>query len=198
MAPPSGSPPEVAIAQRENGYQTETCRFEDGGELVQVGFTMFSERGDARLAEQPAPWERGAVAYRRGRRVLKVRSTDREAAEAVAQGLLTEEVRTGPVPLTLVQRALVELGFRVDACREERDGPSEQRFCDIRSASSGGFASVSWTTGQAIAPGDGARSYEGSEAKLDLEGLVVRVRLHTEAASAARLARFRGAPVPTE
>ncbi|MEM6929288.1 MAG: hypothetical protein AAF602_20285, partial [Myxococcota bacterium] len=67
--------------KREAAYPSETCRFDHDEELVVVTLTQFADLGDARLAERPGPWERGSAAFRDGPRVLKVRSTDREAAQ---------------------------------------------------------------------------------------------------------------------
>ncbi|MEN0068584.1 MAG: hypothetical protein AAGA48_41085 [Myxococcota bacterium] len=189
-----GLTPQNCQRTRESGYQTETCRFADADESVAITFTVFADKADARLAEKPAPWERGAVAFRKSRKVLKVRSTDQKAASEVVRGVLTDEVRLGPIALTDFQRTLVAQGFTVDACREDRDSYHRDLSCDIRNAEAGGFARIRWVEAQPIRPGELDVTYTDSEAQADLEGLVVRARLHTTEASTVHLERFRNAP----
>lgn len=174
----------------ETGYLVQTCRFTDEAELVEVGFTVFAQRADARLAAVPAPWERGAVAFRKGRKVLKVRSTDRTEAERITTGLLTEETRQGPIELTAFQASLVALGYRVDACRSDVDAYGTQLSCDVRRPDAGGWVQLAWPTGEPLRP-DAEPTYPSSTSHVDLEGLVARAQIHTTAASAPRLAGFR-------
>jgi len=186
-----GWAPLTCHRQRESGYQLDTCGFADADDVVKVTFTIFSERGDARLAARAAPWERGAVALRRGRRVLKVRSTDRAEAQRVLSGLEALPTESS-LPLSAFQAALVALGYQLDACRIDRTLDGQRLYCDLSGEDRGGFAVLE----ERVSGTPSARTltYEGGEARLDLGVLRLRARVHTAAASAARLARFRGLP----
>jgi len=176
----------------ESGYQTETCRFSDGDEVVRLTYTVYAERGDARLAARPAPWERGAVALQKGKRVLKVRATDREEAERVVTELAAalappdDEAEEAPS----FPAALTSLGLRVDACRTERTDVGQRSYCDIRAEDRGGFAVLEERSAEVVA--EASPTYASSEARLELGALGLRARVYTAAASGEQLRRFRG------
>ncbi|MEO0602965.1 MAG: hypothetical protein AAF211_16105 [Myxococcota bacterium] len=181
--------------QRETAYRSETCHFHHDDERIVVTLTQFTDLGDARLAERPGPWERGSTAFREGTRVLKARSTDREAAEALGLSVyeaFDDDARQTPVDLPAFQALLVEQGWQLGPCREDRDERSAARACDVHREGAGGFVSMSWRLGEVVG-GPVTATYLASTAELARGGLTVRARLSTTKSAALRLASLRGA-----
>ncbi|MEM6929259.1 MAG: hypothetical protein AAF602_20130, partial [Myxococcota bacterium] len=103
-----------------------------------------------------------------------------------------DDARQEPVDLAGLQAALVEGGWQLGPCREDRDDRSAARTCDVHREGAGGVVSMRWSLGEVVG-GPVTETYPASTAQLVRGGLTVRASLSTAESAALRLASLRGA-----
>lgn len=130
--------------EEDDLYTLQSCDFDDGDERVRVSLYDYVSTEKAKKygsGEYVDPIDHVVV---RGSHVLEVRSSDADASRRLAEALVTNEAKDGPIGLEAFKELVKAQGYRASDCSEQREDDGGHLSCDVTAEGRDGTASLTW------------------------------------------------------